>query len=606
VADGLEFLLLGPLVVRIDDTVVPIPAAKHRALLATLLLRANRAVPVDDVIEALWGEHPPSAARAGVQNYVMRLRKALGASGSRISTQPRGYLIRVQAGELDLDRLTDLLLDAATADREASWADAADHAAAALALWRGEPLADLGSGLLTTREGPRLAELRLQAQELRINAEMQLGRHSELIAELRQLTAEHPLREHQHGMLMLALYRDGRQADALAAYQDARGVLVEELGAEPGPELQQLHGQILAADPALILPAAGVTAPAPIAPVPRELPADVGAFTGRTAELAELDRSLLTRADPAGADRAAVSVISAVSGTAGVGKTALAVHWAHHAARRFADGQLYVNLRGYDPNQPVTATDALAGFLRSLGLPGQDIPPAEAERAARYRSLLAGKRALIVLDNASSVAQVRPLLPGHPACAVVVTSRDSLAGLVARDGASRLDLDLLPSADAVALLRELIGGRVDADPGAAGALAEQCARLPLALRVAAELAAGRPGVPLASLVTELAGQHQRLDLLQAAGDPLTSVRAVFSWSYQQLGAGPARMFRLLGIHPGPDISVPAAASLAGVAEADARHVLAKPAPRTNPTTATPRSAGSSTTTCTRPRWPPSC
>jgi tetratricopeptide (TPR) repeat protein/transcriptional regulator with XRE-family HTH domain len=305
------------------------------------------------------------------------------------------------------------------------------------------------------------------------------------------------------------------------------------------------------------------------ATVPRQLPAAVTDFTGRAAELQALTRML----DHAGTGGPGTVVISAIGGTAGVGKTALAVHWAHHAAGKFPDGQLYVNLRGYDPAQPMSATEALDAFLRSLGVPGPDIPPDEAQRAARYRSLLSGKQMLVVLDNASSVEQVRPLLPGYPGCPVVVTSRDALAGLVARDGAYRLDLDLLPLTDAVALLRQLIGAQVDAEPGAAVTLAGQCARLPLALRIAAELAAARPAVPLASLVTELADQRQRLDLLQAGGDPASSVRAVFTWSYQQLSDEAARMFRLLGIHPGPDITVPAAASLAAIADADARRLL---------------------------------
>ncbi len=566
-----EFFLLGPLGVRVAGAPAPVRAAKQRAVLAALLLSANRVVTVDELAEVLWGEDLPSAARTGVQNYVMRLRRALGAAGSRITTQPHGYQVRVEAGELDLDRFEYLLRQARTASREARWSDAAGQAAAALALWRGEPLADVTSDLLVAREAPRLAELRLQALETRIDADLQLGRPVEVIGELRQLAAEHPLRERLHGLLMMALYRDGRQAEALAAYQDARQVLVDELGAEPGPDLQQLHQRILTADPALVRPATGAAAAVSASSAPRELPGDVAAFTGRAAELADLDRMLLT--DQPSNARLTAAVISAVSGTAGVGKTALAVHWAHHAVERFPDGQLYVNLRGYDPDQPMPATDALAGFLRSLGVPGSDIPNEDAERAARYRSLLAGRRALVLLDNASSVEQVRPLLPGHPGCAVVVTSRDSLAGLVARDGAKRLDLDLLPLADATALLHELIGGRADAEPAAAIELAEQCARLPLALRVAAELAAARQDVPLEKLVAELSDQRQRLDLLQAGGDPATSVRAVFSWSYQQLSAAAARMFRLLGLHPGPDISVPAAASLAALAESDTRRLL---------------------------------
>jgi tetratricopeptide (TPR) repeat protein/transcriptional regulator with XRE-family HTH domain len=305
---------------------------------------------------------------------------------------------------------------------------------------------------------------------------------------------------------------------------------------------------------ASLLPPSGGVSPAV---VPRELPAAVAHFAGRADELKALDGL----AELSARTSARAVTISAIGGTAGVGKTALAVHWAHQVADEFPDGQLYANLRGYDPGQPVRPADALAGFLRALGVPGRDIPAEADERAARYRSLLAGRRVLVVLDNAGSAEQVRPLLPGAPACLAVVTSRDSLAGLVARDGARRLDLDLLPLADAVGLLRALIGNRVDADPDAAAALAGQCARLPLALRVAAEFAAARPGASLAGLVGELADQQRRLDLLDAGRDTRTAVRAVFSWSCQHLDADAARAFRLLGLAPGPDLDRYAAAAL---------------------------------------------
>jgi tetratricopeptide (TPR) repeat protein len=303
--------------------------------------------------------------------------------------------------------------------------------------------------------------------------------------------------------------------------------------------------------------------------IPRELPGVVRDFVGRAGEMVVLS-GLIEHADQAGPGTV---VISAIGGTAGVGKTALAVHWAHRVADRFPDGQLYVNLRGYDPGQPLPAGDALAGLLRSLGVPGQDIPPEQEERAARYRSLLAGKQMLVVLDNAGSADQVRPLLPGTPSCTVLVTSRDALAGLVARDGAARLDLDLLPLEEAVALLRALIGVRVDTDPAAAAELAAQCCRLPLALRVAAELAASRPGAPLATLVGELADLPTRLDQLEAPGDPRTQVRAVFSWSCRHLDTETARTFRLAGLHPGPDIDPHAAAALTGATEQQARRAL---------------------------------
>ena len=312
--------------------------------------------------------------------------------------------------------------------------------------------------------------------------------------------------------------------------------------------------------------------------VPAQLPGDVHVFTGRAAELAELDRLLTATptqtdaTDAAGGGSTSV-VISAVSGTAGVGKTALALRWAHRVRAEFPDGQLYVNLRGYDPDQPLSATDALARFLRALETPGQDFPIEQEERTAAYRSLLDGRRILIVLDNAATVEQVRPLLPGTPSALVVVTSRDSLAGLVARDGARRLDLDLLPPEDAVVLLGALIGERVIAEPDAAAVLAGQCARLPLALRVAAELAATRPTAPLAALVAELADEQRRLELLDAGGDPRTAVRAVLSWSYLHLPAKAAWAFRLIGLHPGPDLDSYAAAALTHTSLEQAQHLL---------------------------------
>jgi DNA-binding SARP family transcriptional activator len=567
----MEFCLLGPLLVRWGKTALPVLPGKQRVLLAALLLRANRMVSLDELTEVMWGPAPPVSARSTLRNYVKELRKTLAVSGdSRLITVPGGYQIRVTAAELDLSRFDALQAEARACAGAGAWDEASAQLREALSLWRGEPLADVPSEPLVLREVPRLAELRLQAIERRIEADLQLGRHADVITELRYLSAMHPFRERLHGQLMLALYRDGRQAEALAAYADARHVLVEELGAEPGTGLRELHRHILTTSPALELPkAARSTVGRREPPVPRELPAGVAHFTGRTSELAALSR-LLDAPD----DRMpGTVVISAIGGTAGVGKTALAVHWAHQATGWFPDGQLYVNLRGYDLGQPMSAADALARFLRALGVPDQDIPADQDERAARYRSLLAGRQMLVVLDNASDVEQVRPLLPGAPACTTLITSRDALAGLVARDGATRLDLDLLPPDDSVALVRALVGGRAEADPQAAAALASHCARLPLALRIAAELAAARPAVPLAELARELAGLQQRLDLLDDVGDARTAIRAVFSWSYQNLGQPAARLFRLTGLHPGPDFTVRAAASLAGIAPGKVRPLL---------------------------------
>jgi DNA-binding SARP family transcriptional activator/tetratricopeptide (TPR) repeat protein len=559
---GMEFGLLGPLVVRRSGVVVPVQG-KQRVLLAALLLNAGRVVPVDELTELIWGSGTPPSARVTLQNYVKRLRQALADTDrATIGTRPGGYAICVEADELDVTQFMALRESAQESAWAGSWDRAANQLRTALALWRGEPLADVPSELLVLREVPRLAEIRLQALEALIDAELRLGHHADVIADLRRLTCVYPLREHFYAMLMLTLYRSGRQGEALAAYQGARTVLIEELGAEPGAELKELHRRILAGDAALAAPEAGQLAVGGHEPVvPRQLPAPVRHFVGREVELNTLTGLL----DQAGHPAPGTTMIAVIDGTAGVGKTALAVHWAHQVAQRFPDGQLYVNLRGYDPGEPMTATDALAGFLRALGVPGQAIPAEEDERAARYRSLLAGRRMLVVADNARSVEQVRPLLPGSPGCAAVVTSRDSLGGLVVRDGASRLDLDLLPAGDAVSLLRLLIGGRVDADPERAGALAAQCSRLPLALRIAAELAAGRPATPLAGLAGELADQQRRLELLEAGEDPRTAVRAVFSWSYRHLDPAAARTFRLLGLHPGPDLDGHAAAALTGTA-----------------------------------------
>jgi DNA-binding SARP family transcriptional activator/tetratricopeptide (TPR) repeat protein len=569
-AAGIEFCLLGPVTVRAGGVPVPVPPGKQRAVLAALLLNVGRVVPVDELAGVLWGDEPPRTARVTVQNYVMRLRKALGpAAGSRVGTEPPGYLIRVEAGELDVSRFEAHLDAVRAAVRDGAWEAAAEEARAGLALWRGEPLADVESELLAVREVPRLGELRLQAVEARIRADVELGRHGQVVAELRQLAVVHPVREQVHGLLMLALYRDGRQAEALAAYQHARQVLIGELGVEPGSGLRDLHQQMLVSDPSLAPrdppPATGLR-PA----VPRELPAGVRHFTGRTEELRMLTRIL----DQASTGAPGTVVISAIGGTAGVGKTALALHWAHQVAHRFSDGQLHVNLRGFAPSgAPVTPAEAVRGFLDALGVPPERIPAQPEAQAGLYRSLVADKRMLIVLDNARDEQQVRPLLPASPASLVLVTSRSQLAGLAAADGARLVSLDILTRDEAVQLLTARLGAsRAAAEPGAVDEIASLCADLPLALAVAAARAAARPRFPLAQLAAELRGAAGRLDALDA-GDPAASVRAVFSWSYQQLSPEAARLFRLLGLHPGPDISVPAAASLAAADEPRARRLL---------------------------------
>jgi DNA-binding SARP family transcriptional activator/Tfp pilus assembly protein PilF len=584
VAAELEFCLLGPLLVRRGGAAIPIPSGKQQALLAALLLNANKVVLVDELAEVLWGSAPPPSARASLQTYVMRLRKTLADDGHcLISAQADGYLIDVRPGELDVGVFESSLADARQAMRAGAHAQASAQLRAALSLWRGQPLAGVPSQMLALREVPRLAEMWSQAVEVRIDADLHLGRHSDVISELKNLAAANPLRERLHAMLMLALYRDGQQASALDAYQAARSVLVAELGTEPGPELRQLQQQVLTADPALAAPGpAGVSdshpGPAGADPwprrdpvVPRQLPSEVPYFTGRAAELAALGRVLDQAAQTGGA-----VVISAIAGTAGIGKTALAVHWAHQVADRFPDGQLYLNLRGFGPSGTMmTPAQAVRLVLGGLGVPPKLAPAQLDAAAALYRSLLAGKRMLIVLDNARDPAQVRPLLPGAPGCLVLVTSREQLSGLAAADGAHLLTLGVPTEAEAREMLARRLGQqRAEAEPAAATELTGLCARLPLALSIAAARAAARPGLPLAALAAELRDTLTRLDGLDT-GDAATDMRTVFSWSCQQLTRPAARMFRLLGLHPGPDITARAAASLAGVPLSQARQLLAE-------------------------------
>jgi DNA-binding SARP family transcriptional activator/Flp pilus assembly protein TadD len=619
-----EFRILGPVEVHDGGQRIDIGHAQRRAVLAVLLLDLARVVTADQLIGRVWGSDAPPSVRNALHGHVARLRAALAAvpgQEARLVLRGGGYVLTAGPEQVDVFEFRRLVAVAASVDGD----DAEALLRAALACWRGSALAGVASPWL---DGMRDAlELERRAAVLDLNdIGLRRGRHDALLPELAELAEANREDERLAGQLMLALYRSGRTADALRRYEQTRRLLADELGADPGPGLQDLHQKILRGDRSLDSPRpdgrhravtadtapaalaerpaeAGVVAAGPVAdpvrgwPVPRELPPDVPAFTGRAAEMAELERllgGLPRRAepeavqargdDPPGSrspepDDAEFSappavVVSAVAGTAGVGKTALAVRWARRAAARFPDGQLYVNLRGYDPGQPMAPADALAGFLSSLGVAGEDIPAELDARAARYRSLVAGRRVLVLLDNASDAEQVRPLLPGAAACRVVVTSRDALAGLVARDGARRLELDLLPMADAVALLRTVIGARVDTEPEAARTLAGRCARLPLALRVAAELAVAQPALPLAQLAAELADEQGRLDLLDVGGDPRTAVRTVFSWSCRHLDQATVQEFGLLGLHPGPDMEPYAAAAVAGVTLPEARRMLA--------------------------------
>jgi DNA-binding SARP family transcriptional activator/tetratricopeptide (TPR) repeat protein len=580
-----EFRVLGPVEAWDGGRRLDIGPARQQAVLAVLLLDAGRVVAVDRLVGRVWGDDPPASARNALQGHVMRLRAALrtdpGAE-ARLALRAGGYVLEAVPEQVDVFEFRRLVAGAAA---PAPDDQAAELLHGALGCWRGSALTGVASPWLDRMRDA--LELKRRTAVLDLNdIGLRQGRHGALTGELTELAEACPEDERLVGQLMLALYRSGRTADALWWFERTRRWLADELGADPEPRLRELHEKILRGDRSLDWSGPGGASDGQaggggVSPgwpggsggrlVPRELPGDVPTFTGRAAELAELHRLL---ADHAEGGEAGTVVVSAVAGTAGVGKTALAVRWAHQAADRFPDGQLYVNLRGYDPGQRADPADVLAGFLGSLGVAGQDIPAEPGRRAALYRSLLAGRRILVVLDNASDPEQVRPLLPGAAGCRVVVTSRDTLAGLVARDSAVRLDLDLLPMADAVALLRAVIGGRVDDEPQAAQTLAAQCARLPLALRVAAELAVAQPALPLAALTDELADEQGRLGLLAAGGDPRTAVPAVFSWSCRHLDPATVQGFGLLGLHPGPDLEPYAAAALAGVTLPQARRLLA--------------------------------
>jgi DNA-binding SARP family transcriptional activator/tetratricopeptide (TPR) repeat protein len=576
----LEFKVLGPLEVDLDGRPVPL-TPKAAALLATLLLQANQVVSVDRLVEHIWGELAPDAARNGVQGLVRRLRLSLqpSAEADVLLTRPPGYLLRVEPGHLDLHRFEMLAAEAKQAIAEGRLEEAVSCQRAALVLWRGPALAGVASAGLQRVEVPRLEERRLQVLEERIATELQLGWHAEVVGELVALVAEHPLREQLHGQLMVALYRSGRQADALEVYRRLRQVLTEELGLEPCPSLQRLQRDILTSDPSLVLPhgpdrtatttrSAVARPPAPDAPSlssgrtpvsPCQLPPGVASFTGREREVGWLVESL---------SRAAVAdepvAIVAVDGPAGVGKSTLACHVAHRVLGQFPDGQLYVNLHGATASvAPLEPAEVLGRFLRAFGVSGQGIPEQLDERAGLLRSLLSSRRVLVVLDNAENAAQVRPLLPARPGCAALVTSRERMTQL---DGAACLYLNVLDPVESMTLLGQLAGvERVTAEPQAAAKVAELCGYLPLALRIVGARLAARPTWPVQNMAERLASEHARLDELQLGG---FAVRASLQLSYQALRSKEeaqsvrlASAFRLLGLLNGADVGVPVVAAI---------------------------------------------
>jgi DNA-binding SARP family transcriptional activator/tetratricopeptide (TPR) repeat protein len=558
----LEVGLLGPLRVSVAGRPVELPAGRLPALLAVLAMSAGQTVSVDRLATAVWGEDLSVDPRANLQSNVRRLRRLLGAE--LIATRRGGYALEVEPDRVDALRFVSLLDLAAAAPDPAT---ERDRLVDALRLWRGTPFDGVRSDWLDQTQSPRLRERYLAGLERRIDLDLAHGSQVDLAAELGELTGRYPLRESLWVRLLVVLERSGRPAEALERYEAIRVHLAEELGTDPGPELRRVHTDLLAGSPPV--PPGGAR-PGPARVVPRQLPADTDAFTGRGAELKALDRLLDDRDE----SRHRRVVVSAIAGTAGIGKTTLAVHWAHRVADRFPDGQLYVNLRGFDPSRsPIEPAEAVRAFLDALQAPPQAIPASLEAQAGLYRSLLAGRRMLVLLDNANDADQVAPLLPGAPGCLVLVTSRNQLPGLVAA-GAHPVTLDLLGRDEAVRLLARRLGyERVTAEPGATGELVTRCAGLPLALAIVAARAATHPEFPLAALADQLREARDGLDGFDG-GDTATDARAVFSWSYHSLGTPAARLFRLLGLHPGPDVTAGAAASLAGHPVAQVRRLLA--------------------------------
>ncbi|MEV6523887.1 BTAD domain-containing putative transcriptional regulator [Longispora sp. NPDC051575] len=597
----MELRVLGTVEAVADGQSIDIGQRMERRLLGLLAVYLGCTVDTDRLIGLLWDTEPPARPRSAVQVHVSRIRKRLAAAGAdrygfALTRSGDGYLLTGEPDRVDLHRFR-LLVERATAATDLA-AKVALHRAAH-ALDRGGLFGEILNDRIWERIWPPIDAAFQDATDLRIAAELEYGRHHEVLTELAELAVRYPLRERLAELRILALYRAGRRAEALDAHQRITRRLAAELGLTPGPDLNRLHLAVLRDDPVLLLePPETPAAPAPAAEardVPRLLPASIADFTGRVDQLAALDTLLC--AEPAGVtgpdaapggppEGPAIHIpgqrdpvagrpvpVGVIAGIGGVGKTALGLRWAHQVRDRFPDGQLYVNLHGYSTSAPLRPIEALARFLRALGVPPGQIPVDLDEAVDLYRSRIAGRQLLVFLDNANSAEQVRPLLPVGAGGLALITSRDRLAGLSARDGARRLHLDVLSGPDSVALLAWIVGpGRVTAESAAAAELAGLCDHLPLALRISAAYLADRPTLPLADHAAELRAGN-RLAALEVDGDEQSSVRAAFDLSYQALAPRAARLFRLLGLAPGPDLTAAAAAQLAGTDLAEAAEGL---------------------------------
>ncbi len=528
--------VLGPVEVAGPAGITGLAGTRQRALVALLALDPGTVVTQSRMIDALWGDNPPRTALRTLQSHVARVRQALDACGlpDALVTRGPGYALDVTRRDVDACLFEELV-------GQARAESSAQRYAAALALWRGGALNDVGDADWSRAERERLQALRLAAAEQMWEIRLRMGDHVSAVPELDRLVSANPLRERLIELLMLALYRCGRQAEALGHYQRAYSRLSDELGLEPGAALQELQRAILRRERTL----------EPRSVAPAQLPAPAGHFSGRYAELAGL------RGWKPGTS------IAVVSGPAGVGKTALALQWAHEARERFPDGQLFVDLRGHDPDAALAPAEALGHALRALGVPADRVPSDVDGQAALYRSLLEDRQLLLVLDNAGTADHVLPLVPAGPGCALVVTSRQQLSALLVHHAVHAFELDALGPADAAELMARVLGqSRVDAEPAAAARVAELCGGLPLALRIAAAKLAARPRQRIADLVAELSGEDDRLDALSVPGDS-SGIRGVLATAYAALSEPAARLFRLLGLHPGITFTPHLAASLAG-------------------------------------------
>lgn len=560
----IEFGVLGPLCVLRDGSQVAVGVRSTGRLLAALLCRANRAVTVAELAEAVWDGDQPADPRRALHVNVHRLRMRLG-DDRLIASDHGGYVLEVGAGQVDALRFADLVAQGRAARLRRNGEAARDRFRQALELWRGRAYGTVAHGTVILGEARRLDEQYLLVQEERFEVECEVGVDAGSVGELVELVAANPFRERLSALLMRALHQSGRRAEALEVFRRTRAVLVHELGVEPGGDLQHAHRLVLrdgAGGPR------GTVAVTAHRPVPRQLPGGVAGFAGRDHQVRALDRLLPERSESCG------PTIAVLTGAAGVGKSTLAVQWGQQVADRFPDGQLHVDLMGFGPDaRPLDPAAVVRGFLPALD--GTSTVPADpTAQLGLYRSLLARRRILIVLDNARDGEQVRPLLPGAPGCLVLVTSRDPLLGLVAATGAHPLTLEVLPVAEARALLAHRVGPeRVAAEPDAVEEIMRWSGRLPLALAVAAGHLTTHPERSLGSVADRLRADGG-LDAL-GTGDATTNLRDVFSWSYRALGSDAALLFRVLGLHAGPDISTAAAAALAGVAPGRARAALAE-------------------------------